>query len=115
MSIQAIQNFATSAMIEPWTLAKAVPRKVCDSGSRTSFFQLTRMLLQVLAVKPIQIGEVLLLRRAAQVGRRVQVEDSRFTRTHDRALIHRRQPAIRPVLDTLDRQAIRVGEDNESR
>ena len=59
--------------------------------------------------------QVLLLQRAAQMGRRIEVQNPRLVRADDRSLIQRRQPAVRPVAHAVDRMAAGIGQHHVRR
>jgi FAD/FMN-containing dehydrogenase len=58
---------------------------------------LAGMLGTVFAVDLAQQGELLLLRKPAQVRRRIQVQQTRLGRPDDRSLIDRGQPSVGPI------------------
>ena len=71
---------------------------------------LAGMLLEMLAVQPVEQAKLLLLRRTLQVPRRVEVENAGRDRPHHRTLIDGRQLAVGPILSANQRQAAGVGQ-----
>ena len=76
---------------------------------------LARMPIQMLAVEPIEIGQISALRRTAQLRRRIQVQEARLLRANDGPLVQRREPAVLPVLDAQHGQSCRVTQHDEGR
>ena len=68
------------------------------------------MLAGMVVVELLEEGELPGLRRAAEEGRGVEVEDPRFTGADERALIEARQPAVGVVLPLEGRQATGMSE-----
>ena len=70
------------------------------------------MLLKMAAVQVGEESEVLLLKRAFEVRRRIEVEDAWLGGTQNRPLEQRRHKAGGPVVDGVDGVSARVGEDH---
>ena len=68
---------------------------------------------QMLAVERVEVGEQSLLGLPLQLRRRIEIQNPRLLRADDGPLIERRQPAVRPVVDSAHRQAAGIGQHDE--
>ena len=76
-----------------------------DAGVQIRF---PRMLLLMFLIHATQKLQLLRLSCSLQSGGRIEIQNARFLRTHDGALINRRQIAARPVFATNQRQSGRM-------
>jgi hypothetical protein len=66
--------------------------------------------LCVRAVEAFQVGQIVLLRDAAQVRRWIEIGNAWFLRAHGGALVDGGQPSLGPVAHSEDGQSAWVGE-----
>ena len=85
------------------------PARSLDPGFEIG---LARVVFEVPPVQPVEELEILALGFAAEMGRRVEIEDPRLLRPQHRPLIHRRHEPARPVVRSVDRVSAGVGQDH---